>query len=202
VSINDDVSHYIYILMHIISTEFQPTMKVNIYNQCSGFKLVDRKCSNVFMNWNKKPDMEVDSDSMMSADLISYWATFEGSLTYQLQEKRVISSNRRKSKTTLLFVAWKSEGYKMLRVLVQLIECDKQTKWNPFKLEEYRQRCANQLNVYTGFIEDIWLIHDGTVLITRLGMKFMQGCHVLNISISEGVMNRYDARPIWINPKL
>jgi hypothetical protein len=43
VSINDDTSHHVYILMHTISILSEPTMKVNIHNQCSDFKLIDQK---------------------------------------------------------------------------------------------------------------------------------------------------------------
>jgi hypothetical protein len=47
VSIDGDTSHYIYVLIHTISFKRQPTMKVNIHNQCSNIKLIDGKHFNV-----------------------------------------------------------------------------------------------------------------------------------------------------------
>jgi hypothetical protein len=55
-------------------------------------------------------------------------ATFESILTYQLQRNYVKSNDQLESTYTLLFVAWKSEGYKKFRVCIHLIECDKQIK--------------------------------------------------------------------------
>jgi hypothetical protein len=90
----------------------------------------------------------------------------------------------------------------MLRARARLIECDKQIKWNSYKLEECRQKYANQLCAYTGIIEDTWLIHDGTVLITKLGLDFTQRDCILNLVISEGVKNGRGRRSVWINPKM
>jgi hypothetical protein len=43
VSINEDTSHYVYILMHIIRFKIKPTIKVNLHNQCTYFKLKNRE---------------------------------------------------------------------------------------------------------------------------------------------------------------
>jgi hypothetical protein len=75
--------------MYIIRFAYQPTAKMNIHNQCSDFKLINRECFITPMSWNKKPDAEVDAGRMTSADLSSYWTVFEGSLTYQLQRRHV-----------------------------------------------------------------------------------------------------------------
>jgi hypothetical protein len=103
---------------------------------------------------------------------------------------------------TLLFIALKYEGYKVFRTCVCLIECDKQIKWNLYKLEEYRQRYASQLCTYTGLVEDTWLLQDGTVLMTKLELDFTQGNGVLSITISEGIRDEYTRRPEWIDPKM
>jgi hypothetical protein len=143
--------------------------------------------------------VEIDAGSMTSAVLISSWATFEGGLMYQLRRKRVIYDGQFESTSTLLFIAWKSYGYKELCALVQLMECDETFRWYEIRLKEYYQKYASQLSTYP--ITTTWLMIDGTVLITRLELDFTQRESVLNISISEGIRNERTKRSIWINPE-
>jgi hypothetical protein len=84
VSINDDSSHYVYILTRTISFERQPKVKMNIHNQCLDFKLINLTHCAPYMD--EKPDVEVDAGSMTSTALESYYAVFGGGLTYQLQK--------------------------------------------------------------------------------------------------------------------
>jgi hypothetical protein len=176
-------------------------MKLNIHNQCSYFKLINPGCFSTRTSWNRVPDMEVDVGCLMSVDLMPSTAAFEGVLTYQLQRKHV-NPNDQLGLVSLLFITWKSEGYKGLCVHVHLIEHNKQIKWNRHKLEEYYQRCVSQLNTYTGPIKDTWLIYDGTVLVTRLELDFTQRDGVLNIAISEGVMYGHIKRAEWIGSEM
>jgi hypothetical protein len=187
--------------MHAISIEFQPTMKVNIYNQCSDFKLTKGEYSSSGTNWNEDPDAEVDAGSMISVEFKPLLTAFGGVLTYQLQREDVNPGNRRDSTHIRLFVVWKSEDYKKFRVFVQLIECSKTLCWDEIKLEEYYQRYANQLCAYTDPIKDKWLIYDDTVLITGLELDFTQRDGVLNITISEGSRDVDAKRPEWISPE-
>jgi hypothetical protein len=177
-------------------------MKMNIHNQCSDFKLTNRESFIINTAWNKRADVEVDAGSMISADLTSYWAAFGGSLTYQLRRKSGKFDDQLESTCTLLFITWRSEGYKKLRACVHLIEYDKQITWNFYKLREYCQRYHSRLNTYAGPIKDTWLIHDGTVLMTRLELDFTQRDGILNITISEGVRNEHTKRPKWFDPKM
>jgi hypothetical protein len=177
-------------------------MKVNIRNQCSNFKLINRKYFENNMNWNKYPDEAIDAGSMTSADLTSNWATFEGVIMYQLQRKWTKHDGQPRSTVTLLFIAWKSDGYKGLCVRVHLIGYDKQIKWNRIKLKEYYQRYANQLSTYNGPIRDTWLMPNITVLMTELKLDLTQRDSVLNIAISEGTSDDYIREPERINPKM
>jgi hypothetical protein len=201
VSINDDISHHIYILIHTISLEPQPTIKMNIYNQCSDFKLINQGCYSTNTRWNKEPDDEINVSSMAGAIFTSIVAVFEGGLTYQLQRKPIKSDGQLESTSTLLFITWKSEGYKELCARVCLIEYDKQIRWDGYKSEDYYQRYDNQFSTYTGPIKDTWLIHDGTVLMTRLDLDLTQRNGVLNITISEGVKDEHTKMPKLIIPE-
>jgi hypothetical protein len=180
----------------------QLVMQMNVYNQCSDFKLIyiSEFKNNIY--WNKEPDVEVDAGNMTSASLISTRATFDGGLTYQLKRKRVKSDDQLESTSTLLFITWKYEGYKMFHVRLGLIEHDKQVKWNGYKLREYYRRYVNQFGTYTGPIRDKWLLHDGTILAIRLELYFTQRNWVLNTTISAGVKDEYIRRPVWLYPKM
>jgi hypothetical protein len=177
-------------------------MKMNIHNQSSDFKLTNREYFENDIDWDKHHDAEVDAGSMTSADLISNCAEFEGVIMYELHRKCVKSDDQLKSAYTLLFIAWKSKGYRKFCVFIHLIEYDKQIKWNRIKLKEYYQRYASQLSMYTGPIKDTWWMPDGTVLMTRLKLDFMQRSDILNIIISKGIKDDHTRRPVWINPKM
>jgi hypothetical protein len=201
VSINDNATHYIYMLIHIVSIEFQPTMKVNIYNQCLNFKLTYRRSFNSGADLNKHIGWEVDAGSMMSIDFTPILTIFGGALTYMLQGEGVNPGNQSESTRIRLFVAWKSEGYKKFHVFIRLIEHG-QTKWNEIKLYEYYQRYANRLSTYTSPIKDTWSINDGTALMTKLELDFTQRDGVLNITITEGVKDDYTKVPELIDPEM
>jgi hypothetical protein len=192
-------SYYVCILMYTISVKRRSTMKVNIHNQCSDFKL---QCLGYFNNgayWNKDPDWGVDEGDMKNADLMPFRAKFKGALIHVLERKHVKTGNQPEPTDILLFVAWESEGYKKFRAFVHLIECDKWFYWSGVLLEEYYQKCVNQFSTYTGPIEDTWLIPDGTVLMTILELDFTQRDGVLSITISEGTSDDHTKRPEWID---
>jgi hypothetical protein len=54
------------------------------------------------------------------------------------------------------------------------------------------------VNIQYDPIEETWLIHDGTVLVTRLELNFAQRYGILNVTISEGIRDDHIKRPIWI----
>jgi hypothetical protein len=180
---------------------FQPTMEVNIHNQCSDFKLRHNAFFSTCGTTDDFPAWEVDTGNMSGIELIYPPATFEGVLSYVLKRKHVGSNEQFESIHIRLFVAWKSEGYKNLRACVNLVEYDEKFNWNNTKLEEYCQRCVSQLSTYTDTIKDTWLIRDGTVLMTRLELDFTQRDGVLNIIVSEGVKDDHTKRPVWIDSK-
>jgi hypothetical protein len=187
--------------MHTTSVEPRPTMKVNIHNQCTDFKLKNPTCFSSDSVLNNYSAREVDAGEMMSNDFRPLLVAFEGALIYELQRKHVTPGNRPDSTHILLLVAWKYESYKEFCVLVHLIECNKWPYWDEIKPEEYYQRYANQLCAYTDPIRDTWLIHDGTVLMTELESDFTQRDGVLNIIFSEGIRDCHVKRPEWINLK-
>jgi hypothetical protein len=188
-------------LIHTVSVLFQTTMKVDIYNHCSDFKLqyLGRFISGA--NWNDdKPDEEVDAGSMTRIDLEPIWSTFGGILIYKLERKHAKPGDQSKSTYILLFVTWKSDGYKGFRVLVQLTEFDKLPLYG-IDSEVCYQRYVSQLRVYTDPRADTWLTRDGTTLTTRLRLNFVQRDGVLSVTISEGIRDEHTRRPEWVDPE-
>jgi hypothetical protein len=91
--------------MHTISVESQPTMKVNICNQCSNFNLTDGGYFGTGTDWNKDPDLVVYTGNITNVNLIPFQSAFGGILSYRLQREHVSPSNQRESTNTRLFVA-------------------------------------------------------------------------------------------------
>jgi hypothetical protein len=130
---DDNNSYYVYILILMHSTSVEPTMNVNVHNQCSDFDLMHGRHFSTGVEWNRELDEKVYAGNMMSVDLMPLLSTFEGTITYELGKKDVESTYIR------LFVTWKSESYKELRVFVRLIEYEAWYDWCKVKLEEYCQ---------------------------------------------------------------
>jgi hypothetical protein len=181
--------------MHTISFFSLPVMKVDIYNQCPDFKLTDQKCFSCGTGWNRCSSREVKADSMMSVEFKSSLEAFGGVVMYELQRKYVESTRIQ------LLVAWESEDYKTFCVYVRLLECNELLVWNETRLKEYYQRYVGQLHTYTDPIKDTWLMHDGTVLMTRLELTLVKRDGRINVTISEGIKDDYTKVPTWIGPK-
>jgi hypothetical protein len=209
---NNDISHHVYILIHTISFGSQPTMKVNIYNQCSDFELTNESYFRSRTNRDGDPGDKADTGCICvdfrpflsifdpSQTLEKILPMYEGGLKYELVRKHTKSGNQSASARILLFVAWKSEGYKNFRVLVQLIECENAFHWDETRLRMYYQRHINQLSTYTDPIKDTWLIHGDTVLVTELELEFTRRNGRLDLTISEGSKDEHAKRPEWIDP--
>jgi hypothetical protein len=208
VSNNDGIRHHFCILIRTISIAILPTMKVNIHNQYSSFQL------RYWGNWTsgivKYRDFvqKVDDGSMTIVDFKSPLTMFEGVLICKLQRKSVESDDQSEnfesddqseSTCILLLVAWKSEDYKNFYMFTHLVEHEKQFRWSLAKLEEYCQRYANQLCIYSDPIKDTWLTRDGTVLMTESELDFAQRDGILNITIAEGVKDNFTKIPKWID---
>jgi hypothetical protein len=185
--------------MHAISVRPKPTMKVNIRNQCSDFKLTFRGYFGESEDLNENPADEVDVDSMTSVDLTPFRAALEGALMYELERKHVKTGNQPELGDIILLIAWKSGSYKNFCVFMHLVECNEWSSWYEATPEEYYQRYANQLLIYTGPIKDTWLIPNGTILMTELELDFTQRDGVLNITISKGAENTHTKRPELID---
>jgi hypothetical protein len=187
--------------MHTISFGFQPTMKVNIHNECTRFMLLRQEYFSIGATRDSEPNLKANAGSMMSVDFKYSLATFEGALICKLERERSKTETKDQSELiyNLLLVVWKSEGYRNFHVLVRLIECDNTFHWDKIKPEVYYQRYASQLSTYTSPIRNTWLTRDGTVLMTRLKLDLMKKDGILDLTISEKNRDGRSNRPEWIN---
>jgi hypothetical protein len=170
-------------------------MKVNIRNQCPGLLLDSGKHFSTGIDWNEKPANKVNPGGMTSANLIPLMSTFGGILGYDLEIRGIESTYIR------LSVIWKSEGYKQLKVFTHLVEYEKWCSWSANELEEYYQRYASQLCVYTTPIKQKWLLDNGTVLMIELEVNFTQRDGVLNVTLSKLKNSVCTKKPEWISLK-
>jgi hypothetical protein len=174
----------------MVSVKPQLTMEMNIHNQCSNFSFGESKYFSNSADWNEYPHKAFTAYEM-NDNVIPFLSTFEGIVMHELHNKHDEPSYEDESKHIQLVVAWKSEGYKKIRMFMHLIEYDKMIDWNRLKLEEYYQRYANQLSTYSGPIKDTRVMRDGTVLTTRLELDFTQRDGVLDITVSEGIKDNH-----------
>jgi hypothetical protein len=165
--------------MHIISHLRRPSVKVNIRNQCSHFKLIRRGYFSTGVFLNGHPAQEIDAGRMKSFGFESSPLVFGGILTYEL-ERYEKPHEEFELAHVLLFIVWKSEGYRKLHVHINLVECDERFYWSNAKLDEYYRSYVDQLSTYAGPIRDTWLTRNGTVLMTRLELDFTQRHDALN----------------------
>jgi hypothetical protein len=77
--------------MYAISFDPQPTMKVNIHNQCSHFKLTNQVSFSTSETLNEYFAWEVEAGTMLSVDLEPPLSVFEGVLAYTLKREDVES---------------------------------------------------------------------------------------------------------------
>jgi hypothetical protein len=157
---------------------------------------MDRRYLSNGAYWDKRPDWRVNAGSMMSTDLTPFLSTFGGIITYELEKKNIESTY------ILLFIAWRYECYKNVRVFVQLIEGSETFDWYTTKLEMHYQRYASQFFIYTGPIKNTWLMRDGKMFRTKLELDFTQRDGILNIIISERSKSKHIRKPIWLDPKM
>jgi hypothetical protein len=156
-------------------------MKVDIHNQCPGFKLTDQRCFIHGAEWNRYPARGMEAGNMMSIEFKSSLEASKGVIMYELRRNYVESTSIQ------LFVTWESASYKEFRVCTHLLKCNNLFVWNEIRLKGYYRKCVRQLRTYTKPIEDTWLIHDGIVLRTRLELTFVKSNSRLNVTISEGI---------------
>jgi hypothetical protein len=197
-------SHYIYLLIQIISVVSQSIMKVYIHNQCSNVDLV----SPTYINGDglkcyRPPDYKVcTGDTMRLGFIIKSDSMSYGALIYKLQRRQSHESTEiceDASSATQLLVVWESSKFEGSHVNVLLVEYEKRFSWNEDELGNLYNKNRSWFKKYSGTISDTWFLDDNMTLKTTFRVVGLKGIHELIISISEIEGDGYAMRPLRLN---
>jgi hypothetical protein len=178
------------ILIHVVRFVTQPTMEVNIRNQCSKFKLIEVP----FFGGPYLaglPCRKIDAGKSASDHASPMFAASKSFRLYELRRKDSTSSNQLNLAYNYLLVIWKSEGYMDFRVRAYLIDCDGRCVWYMPKLIEHYQKHVSRSKKYTTPIVDTWLICKDTILKTVLIVDDKKRDGRLHIVITEEAINNH-----------
>jgi hypothetical protein len=173
--------------MYTISLSIEPSLKLNIHNQCLNIDLVSPTYfTNDGTGCRRPPSLKVCAGSVMRPGLIvSYWSTGSTSaLIYKLQRRRPHKSteiSKGTSSTVHILILWRLLFEpKELYVDVLLVEYDK--GFDRYKLEKLCYEDISRSRMYLDSATEIWLLDDNTALMTTFEVVNSQ---LLNVTISE-----------------
>jgi hypothetical protein len=99
-----------------------------------------------------------------------------------------------------LVMIWKVHESGRFYVYSFLIEHDKSRVWDKDELMKLVRRYESFI-IQHGPIEDTWLMLDNTVLMIRANVTFEEEYYKLEMTISEGSINKDTRRPWYIDVK-
>jgi hypothetical protein len=152
------------------------------------------------------PDQRVDAESTIQSDFSIDLTQEEsvGILMHKLQRKNINQSNEvvissEEEVTCIQFVIiWKVNSSKEVCVDAFLMEHDNNYAWDESRLIKLA-KCCKLSNVRDGSIKSTWSIYDNTVLRIILNVSREKGYCKLEITISEGSINKNTLRPRYID---
>jgi hypothetical protein len=119
-----------------------------------------------------------------------------GVLMYKLQEKNTVRFGE--ATCTQLLIIWKVNKSKVFWATSRLVEHDKSRVWDEVGLMKLTKHYVSS-NVHYGLIEDTWLMHDNTVLMTRINVICEEECYKLEMTVSETSIEDDTQRPQYIS---
>jgi hypothetical protein len=190
------------VLIYAVRLTIQPSVKLNIHNQCLDVDLVSPVyVTSDGLECHRAPDYKVYARNTMRSGFIikSNDASF-GILIYRLQrgQSRVSAEiNKDTSNAVQLLVIWKFFGFNELYAYVLLMECDKGFTWNEDKLNKLYHENHDRLKKYTSIL-DTWFMDNSMALKTTFSTRDLKGNPELSISISEE-RDEYAIKPFSID---
>jgi hypothetical protein len=177
-------------------------VKLTIHNQFSGIELVSPDYgSSDGAKCHLSPDQRVVVGSTTQAgyniDLTQ--GKLIGILMYELKDKKQFNKNAISSEDEArcirLFMIWKVNSHKEFRVTSDLIEHAKGLIWDGGELTKL-VNCYELGYIQYVTVEKTYLMHDNTVLTTRVNVTREKECYKLEMTISEGSV-KYDTTRLW-----
>jgi hypothetical protein len=146
------------------------------------------------------PDQRVDAGSATQAgfNIDPGWNMSTGALMYKLQRKNIDQSNEEEATCIQIVIIWKVNIYHRFRVVSRLIEHDEDHVWDSDRLMEL-VKYWKLYDIKHGLIEETWLMHDNTVLMTGMNVTYEEKCYKLEMTISRTNVKDDTERPRYIN---
>jgi hypothetical protein len=176
-----------------------------IHHQFPGIEFVSPVYAGDIITCYFSPDQNVEVGSTRQAGFnIGYdQGKSTGALMYKLQRKNIDKSNKEtisneeEAICIQLVAIWKVYESGKTCVDSVLIEHDKDSILD-------RDRLSKLAEYYDLFdvqdlIENTWLMRDNTVLVTSVIVTREEAYYKLKITISEGTINKYTWRPLYID---
>jgi hypothetical protein len=189
--------------MYAVRLSIQPSIKLNIHNQCLNIDLVSpTHFTDYDLECHRPPDYKVYAGNITKSGFISMSNSgFYVVLIYRLQRKQShepSETSKDTSNATHLLVIWKFE-YEKLRADVLMVEHDMRFIWNEDNLKKLYSNNIRPFGLHSGFATEIWSLNDNVTLMTT--SEVMNEDRTVNITISE-VEKYHSARtPMHIDLK-
>jgi hypothetical protein len=184
----------------ILKQSAKAPSKVNlmIHHQFPGIELVSPICAGKGATCYLSPDQSVVVDSTTQAGFKFNPNRDEsiGILTYELKNVKQLNEEVISDGVYIqLVMIWKVHKSGRFYAYSFLIEHDKSRVWKRGELMKLAQHYESFI-IQHGPIEDTWLMHNNTVLMIRANVTFEEEYYKLEMTISEGSINKYTRR-IW-----
>jgi hypothetical protein len=178
-------------------------VKLIIHNQSPGIELVSPVyCSDgaeCYLPPNQRVDFGFTTQVYFIIDLDQESI---GSLMYKLQRKNIgefsekTMSSKDEATCIQLFIAWNVNNSREFCIYSCLIEHDKGHIWDRDRLMKLAKH-YKLFDMQHGLIEETWLIHDNTALMTSLNVIREEECYKLEMTISS--IKDGTQRPLYID---
>jgi hypothetical protein len=189
-----------------LQNDVSSEVRLIIHNQFPSIELTSPVYVGRHATCHLSPDQRVDAGCAIQAsfniDSDRRWST--GVLMYKLQRKTTVQSNgdviSNEKKTTCIQLAiiWKVKDSKEFLTASYLLEHNEDCVWDRVKLKRLVKH-YKLANIQHGTIENTWLMHDNTVLMTSLNVSHEEECYKLEMTISKGSIKDDTQRPRYID---
>jgi hypothetical protein len=189
-------------LTYVVSLFIEPSVKLNINNQCLNFDLVSPTYAiGDGLELHRLPDHKVCAGDAISSGFISKSDNESNVvLIYRLQKCQAHESTETDedaSNTVHLLVVLNISGSKDLYADVLLVECDK--RLDKDDLNDFYLENSNQFRCLSDYATDTWSLDDNTALM--ITFEFMNEDRTLDITISEVKGYNSTRMPVHIDLK-
>jgi hypothetical protein len=191
------------VLIYAVSLSIQPSIKLDIHNQCLNVDLVSPTyIIGDALECHRAPDRKVCAgDTMRSGFIINKPGNeSDGALIYRLQRKgsRKFTEIDESTLNTIQFlIIWRTSESKKLCVDAMLVEHDKGLDKD--NLKELRRKNINRFKLCPDSAIETWLLDANTALMTT--SKIMNEDRILNVTISEVEEGNSTRIPSYIDPE-